>query len=1150
MSDIIQIGFKVNTAEVEKGYNRFEKMGKAAEGAEVKTNKALGTIGKSAGQAGIQVQQFVGQVQMGTSPLVAFSQQAADLGIVLGLPLLGAITGIAASIGTVLLPSLFDAEDATDKLKETLEAIDKVAIQTASGTFTLTEEIARLAKVSETAANAQVALSITEATQAINLARDAAKDAVGDLDDLLNGFDVVATQDVMDNLNETLSRTGLTIDELLGSTSLYATGLTQLRSFSESLNESLGTTTSESVDLIKAVSEFKSGGSLSSLADTFSNISLSTGGATKKFQSLAVNLNTLSLTTEKSEAVLKLLEETMGDLGSILSNSETITNDLVKSFNDKTEALDADELQMAKNIAVQQLGKDATKEEIEAVKNAIDSYYNKVRAIKAESDAQSKAKKEAKERAASEKKAAESYAAQVKALDDLVVSLGLAADEQMVYAQVQQSIARGDTPEQTAAIEAQTRAYLEQKNMLDAIGESVTKYENWINSISTTSTQIADLRAEIEKTQQAVESGDLSSEIGEDYIKDIEFQIKGLEGEQFDDFINGVNASLDSVKSLTNEGSKSYKKLNAAITANTAIQEINNQISAIGAIIKQGAEGEWITALPRMAAMAAAVASLGMSVGGIFGSGSELKDDSVDNQANQNLNSWGEHSESIADSTELVANATEKLVGINTNMLEALKGLNLSITAAADISARNISTPTINQSGLALKYDDFSGIFEPLGIEKLVMDPLGLFGKTIDKLLGGESKVTDEGIRIMGGYIADLVDDITIDSFQSVKYKKWKFGSTKRKTVYENVGDDVEAQFSLVFDSIINSVAVGAEMLGMTQGEIESAINQFKIATQNLSLKDLDVDERVEVINNYFSSVFNGLAVSVIPFLEKFQQAGEELGTTLTRLATEVSVAEYLVDNFGVQFGDKMANPEAFAQAATNLAALAGGVEELAEQTSSFTNAFATDAQKFDIYSNAMNEALNSVGLTLPSTAEGLFNLMSTLDGTTESGQEQISTLLGLTDTATAYYKLLEDTAGAYREAAEGLYDITEASRNMSLESALAAARLGDFSLAEELDLSSIAPSTSDFATQLDYNLARAETAARLNELADLQGGKVTVEDKQLTVLEQIRDKLGDGDTMSNQSLVNEVSALKVQMNKQQSETNDYLRRMTYQGAQ
>lgn len=171
------------------------------------------------------------------------------------------------------------------------------------------------------------------------------------------------------------------------------------------------------------------------------------------------------------------------------------------------------------------------------------------------------------------------------------------------------------------------------------------------------------------------------------------------------------------------------------------------------------------------------------------------------------------------------------------------------------------------------------------------------------------------------------------------------------------------------------------------------------------------------------------------------------------------------------------------------------------------------------------------------------------MNGSTEAGQEQIATLLGLTDTANAYFKLLDKTAGAYREAAEGLFDITEASRAMSLESALAAARLGDFSLAEQLDLSSIGPSTSDFNTALEYNLARAETAAKLNELADLQSGQVTVEDRQLAVLEQIRDKLGNGDTMSDNATAKEVAELKLQMNKQQTETNDYLRRMAYQGA-
>jgi hypothetical protein len=81
-------------------------------------------MGRGAGQAGIQVQQFVGQVQAGTNPMLALSQQAADLGIVLGVPLLGAVAGLAASLGSVLLPTLFKTEQGFEDFLKTAEDLD------------------------------------------------------------------------------------------------------------------------------------------------------------------------------------------------------------------------------------------------------------------------------------------------------------------------------------------------------------------------------------------------------------------------------------------------------------------------------------------------------------------------------------------------------------------------------------------------------------------------------------------------------------------------------------------------------------------------------------------------------------------------------------------------------------------------------------------------------------------------------------------------------------------------------------------------------------------------------------------------------------------------------------------------------------------
>jgi hypothetical protein len=84
-----------------------------------KGGKGFKGFGRNAGQAGIQLQQFMGQLQGGQSFMLAFGQQAADLGIVLGAPLLGAIAGITAAVSSMAI-SFFSAG------KDTNELIDRI----------------------------------------------------------------------------------------------------------------------------------------------------------------------------------------------------------------------------------------------------------------------------------------------------------------------------------------------------------------------------------------------------------------------------------------------------------------------------------------------------------------------------------------------------------------------------------------------------------------------------------------------------------------------------------------------------------------------------------------------------------------------------------------------------------------------------------------------------------------------------------------------------------------------------------------------------------------------------------------------------------------------------------------------------------------
>lgn len=129
---------KVDTAVKNTGkeFDRASSKIHASGSKMTKSAKAVKTgmngMGRGAGQAGIQIQQFVGQVQGGQSAMLALSQQGADLGIVLGLPLAGAIIGIGASIIGFLIPSLGKA---TDKFAELNSAANEL-----TGNFELLNE--------------------------------------------------------------------------------------------------------------------------------------------------------------------------------------------------------------------------------------------------------------------------------------------------------------------------------------------------------------------------------------------------------------------------------------------------------------------------------------------------------------------------------------------------------------------------------------------------------------------------------------------------------------------------------------------------------------------------------------------------------------------------------------------------------------------------------------------------------------------------------------------------------------------------------------------------------------------------------------------------------------------------------------------------
>ncbi|WP_172566902.1 hypothetical protein [Vibrio fluvialis] len=132
----------------------------------------LAGMGRGAGQAGIQFQQLIGQIQGGQSVMLALSQQSADLGFVLGAPLAGAVVGIVSSIAGMLIPTLFDSSDALEDVEKATERVRAALTLSSDGISDYSDEMKILAQVSDSVARVRLANIIADQANAMKKAVD------------------------------------------------------------------------------------------------------------------------------------------------------------------------------------------------------------------------------------------------------------------------------------------------------------------------------------------------------------------------------------------------------------------------------------------------------------------------------------------------------------------------------------------------------------------------------------------------------------------------------------------------------------------------------------------------------------------------------------------------------------------------------------------------------------------------------------------------------------------------------------------------------------------------------------------------------------------------------------------------------------------
>lgn len=1070
---------------------------------------SFGGVGTIAQQAGYQIGDFATQVASGQSAMIAFTQQAPQFAGAFGPggAVLGAVIAIGGAVAGGLVRAFSEGEEGVSQLSQSMEYLDEVMGRTESGAMGLTERIRDLAKESRAAAQIELQRGLVEAASAFNSARTSLYDAAEDALDttILGDFDAAVSQ------AERLARMGVDVNdafsEFTSTGAQFREGINLIRDEAENLNDEFGISIGASRTLIGALGAVKADPTVAgfqALQQAIFEATKSSDNVTPAFMRTASEMSNLASQAVEASKRGEQLEEWIANLDEALRESDPALLARQTALQNITTALEDEylALTMSDRLLLQHRlnvvgATEAEQERALALYDAAEALRAKARADEEARMATERAAEEAERRADAEVKAARRAA------------------------EAWESVRRSD--------------WNDFQNLLDKIDPLGAKMRKLGEDIAVV--QMAFSRGWIDE-DRADEIVNALIEAGEESAN--AFSDKFLESA----FENLIAGSWESVGRLIGGeiGAGLISDLGDYLTKNfgEAFEDVSKNGGSFNLKAALGGVGEVIGA-----AMAHPLA--GPVVGAIV---SELQAELTDyfsddwdpteaRQAAQGtgtvLGSIDAKSESIAKAVDISAGASRELVGINRDMLRALQAVQLGIGGASARVARGqagaqdgIGMPSVYSGAQALSLG-LGGGFEFAA--DMYLDYLSFIftGGLVDfgKLLGGKAKKRDEGIQIIGGYITDLIDETIVNAYATFRVKKHALDDYDTKERFQRIGGDVEQQFSLVFESLLDSVVAGADALGV---DAMGRLAGFRVQTQRLSLEGLNAAEQQAELEAYFGTVFDQLAGAAIPFLDDFQRAGEGLGETLARVATQVQVTEQAADMLGLRFSN-LAGAELI-RASERLVELNGGMEQFISNMQNFIGNFATEAQQFEINANALAKGMGD--LPLPQTRDGFWALMQAQDAATEEGAENIATLLRLQGVADQYYSAIEKAQTSYYEseiqgqqqrlseaqranqAVQSAMDsmlyqssaVQEASRQSALRTLEQIANAGRVSDIGQLQSALDAATQLDqgrYSTFADYAREYARTSGVIGRVGDVTQ---TAEDREARMLRSLENQL------------------------------------------
>ncbi|POP53060.1 hypothetical protein [Zhongshania marina] len=222
-----------------------------------------------------------------------------------------------------------------------------------------------------------------------------------------------------------------------------------------------------------------------------------------------------------------------------------------------------------------------------------------------------------------------------------------------------------------------------------------------------------------------------------------------------------------------------------------------------------------------------------------------------------------------------------------------------------------------------------------------------------------------------------------------------------------------------IINGMIETVEEGFGVIGRSAVGVRDAIVALDLPDLVIGA-NMSADEISEKLQDFFSNVGDGIIENVMPSIAVFQQGGETLLDTFSRVVGQVTVVKDLSSALGIALDN-----ESLTSIGNNLSLAAGGFSELSTNVSDFLDFALTDAEQFERIGGSVAALFEGLNQSLPTSRDGVADLVRALDLTTDAGQKAFTTLTSASDLLDDYYSKLEDyTKSAYDfDTAFGLND-------------------------------------------------------------------------------------------------------------------------------